>query len=231
MSDPAPTNPASSDPGSTVSAATRVWPLSVWARRGALVGLAVLVADQLSKALVLGPLNFSPEGCREAALALAGGGLDRAAAIAAIEAQHSLCRKIELSGVFDLTMVWNPGVSFGLLSAGSAVQVFGLVVFSLGLAGFMSWWLARTTRPLTALGLGLIIGGALGNVVDRALYGAVVDFLDFSGPWFRVGGFPVGFPYVFNVADAAINVGVASLVADWALEERARRAAGAAPAP
>ncbi len=224
MPEHAHTEPVQPDPSGAAPAATRLWPLSRWARRGAVLGLAVLIADQLSKALVLGPLNFSPEGCREAVLALAGGGLDRAGQIAAVEAQRSLCGALELSGVFDLTMVWNPGVSFGLLSAGSAIQVFGLVLFSLGLAGFMAWWLARATRPLTALGLGLIIGGALGNVVDRALYGAVVDFLDFSGPWLRVGGLDVGFPYVFNVADAAINVGVASLVADWALEERARRA-------
>jgi signal peptidase II len=77
--------------------------------------------------------------------------------------------------------------------------------------------------PLTVLALSLVIGGALGNVLDRVRFGAVVDFLDFSG---------LGFPWVFNVADAAINVGAALLAIEFLILRReAKLRAEAAPAP
>ena len=114
-------------------------------------------------------------------------------------------RKIELSPIFDLTMVWNRGVSFGLFSAESDIGRYGLALFALIISGLLVRWLMKTGRLMTALSFGCLIGGALGNMVDRLIYGAVVDFLDFSG---------LGFPWVFNVADAAINIGVALLVID-----------------
>lgn len=115
---------------------------------------------------------------------------------------------------FNLTMVWNRGVSFGLFAAESLWTRLLLIGFSLAIAGVIAFWLTRAERMLQALAFGLIIGGAIGNVIDRVAYGAVADFLDFSGLWF---------PYVFNVADAAISVGVAGLVLDVILNGSERK--------
>lgn len=113
--------------------------------------------------------------------------------------------RIEISGIFDLTMVWNYGVSFGMLKAGSELERWGLVALSAIISTVFAVWLARAERRLTALALGIVIGGALGNMIDRIRYGAVADFLDFSGLYF---------PYVFNIADAAITIGAAILFLD-----------------
>jgi signal peptidase II len=81
-----------------------------------------------------------------------------------------------------------------------------LTIFSLVAVVALSWWLVRSERPILGVGLGLVIGGALGNVIDRILYGAVADFFHFYAfghDW-----------YVFNVADAAITVGVVVLLLD-----------------
>lgn len=121
-----------------------------------------------------------------------------------------LGQTIEISPVFDLTYTLNTGISFGMLSGGGAR--WALTVFSIVVAGALAWWARKSTRRLFALSLGLIMGGALGNVIDRIRVGAVVDFLDFSG---------LMFPFIFNVADAAISVGVALLVLDSFLHERA----------
>lgn len=123
-------------------------------------------------------------------------------------------RILVLDPWFNLTMVWNRGVSFGLLAADLLWQRLILAAFSLLIAGFLAVWLTRAERALQAAAFGLIIGGAIGNVIDRLAYGAVADFLDFSGLWF---------PYVFNVADAAISTGVVLLLADLALEGRRDR--------
>lgn len=166
-------------------------------RLGLILAAGVFVLDQASKAWVLEVLKFSPPGC--------------------LELPHVGCRKIEISSVFDLTMVWNYGVSFGMLKAGDGIARWGLVALSLGIAGMFVWWMREATRPLTGWALGLVVGGALGNVVDRIRFGAVADFLDFNGPWFglHLGTWPVGFPWVFNVADAAITVGAALLALDF----------------
>ncbi|TRO95425.1 signal peptidase II [Glycocaulis profundi] len=116
---------------------------------------------------------------------------------------------------FNLTMVWNRGVSFGLFAADSLWQRALLIAFSLTIAGLLAVWLTKATRAMQAIAFGLIIGGAIGNVIDRVIYGAVADFLDFSGLWF---------PYVFNVADAAISVGVVALIADLIMNGEDRRA-------
>jgi signal peptidase II len=102
-------------------------------------------------------------------------------------------------------MVWNRGVSFGLLRANEDLARWGLVALSFLISGVFFWWLRGADRRLTAAALGLVIGGALGNVVDRIRFGAVADFLDFHGLWF---------PWVFNVADAAITVGAILLAVD-----------------
>lgn len=195
---------------------------------GLLVALAVIGVDQLTKWLVLGPLQFGPDACLEKAM----GRLSIEEELALKLERGYVCKSIEISSVFDLSMVWNTGVSFGLFSASNWVGRALLIGFAVGLSGVMAFWLTRTSRGLSALGLGFVIGGALGNVIDRVRFGAVVDFFNFGGPWFgwRIGDWPVGFPYVFNVADAAINVGVAILIIDWLSEERARKAASVAGA-
>lgn len=113
-------------------------------------------------------------------------------------------RHIDLLPFFDLTYVENTGASFGMLSGGLASRIV-LSVVALGVVVFLVVWLARVTRPLVATGIAFIIGGAIGNVIDRALYGYVIDFLNFSGLWF---------PWVFNLADTAINIGVGCLLFD-----------------
>lgn len=156
-------------------------------RFGLSISAIVFVLDQITKYLVLGPGRFSPPGCLEAGVN---------------------CRFIELSPIFDLQMVWNRGVSFGLLRADADLARWGLVALSFVIAGFFAWWLKGAERRLTGVALGLVIGGALGNVIDRIRFGAVADFLDFNGLWF---------PWVFNVADAAITVGAILLAADMLL--------------
>lgn len=119
--------------------------------------------------------------------------------------------KIEISGVFDLSYVENTGASFGMLSGGLASRII-LSIISAGVVVGLGYWLAGLRRKVAVAGIGLIIGGALGNLYDRLAYGYVVDFLDFSGLFF---------PWVFNVADAAINVGIGLLLLDaWLTRER-----------
>ena len=108
--------------------------------------------------------------------------------------------------VFRLTMVMNPGVSFGLLRADTALGRGLLVGAAAIVVVALVIWARRADRPLFATALGLVIGGALGNnLIDRARLGEVIDFLDFSG---------LHFPWVFNVADSAISVGVVLLLWD-----------------
>jgi signal peptidase II len=103
-------------------------------------------------------------------------------------------------------MVWNRGISYGLFQSEGAAGTILLTVFSLAAIAALSWWLLRTDRVVPALGLGLVIGGAGGNVIDRILYGAVADFFHFHAYGYHW--------YVFNVADAAITIGVIALLAD-----------------
>lgn len=106
----------------------------------------------------------------------------------------------------DFVMVWNRGVSYGLFQQTSDVGRWALVALSIAASIWLASWLRKATSRLEALSLALIIGGALGNVVDRIAYGAVADFVHLHwGEWSW---------YVFNVADAAIVVGVAALMYD-----------------
>lgn len=119
--------------------------------------------------------------------------------------------RIEISGIFDLTYVQNRGASFGMLSGGLASRIL-LSSISVAVIVGLAIWLGRLHRPIPSVGIAFIAGGALGNLIDRINYGYVVDFLDFSGLYF---------PWVFNLADAAINIGVALLLADaWLTRER-----------
>jgi len=118
---------------------------------------------------------------------------------------------IQVAPFFRLRLVWNPGVSFGLLAA-SGPGRWLLVLFAAAVVAGVGAWARGLTRPLTAVALGLIMGGALGNnIIDRVRWGKVTDFLDFSA---------LGFPWIFNLADAAINVGVAVLLLEVLLSPK-----------
>ena len=137
---------------------------------------AIIVADQLSKFWIMDVLRL-PE--------------------------HA---PLQVFGPLQLQRIWNRGFSFGLFQAPNEIARWGMVAFSVAVAVLLTLWARRAGRLLTAAGLGLLIGGAIGNAIDRARYGAVVDFIDVQ----RIGFFP----WIFNVADIAINVGVALLLLD-----------------
>jgi signal peptidase II len=163
--------------------ASRLWII------GAIIVVAVVILDQASKAWILAQPQLNALACLP---------------------DQTLCGRIDVSSWFDLTMRWNQGVSFGLLQAGGLAR-WGLVVLQLGIALGFAVWLYRVSRPVTAVALALVIGGAVGNnLFDRVRYGAVVDFLDFSSL------VPI-FPWIFNVADTAISVGAGLLLLDQLL--------------
>lgn len=113
-------------------------------------------------------------------------------------------------GPIHLTMVHNYGMSFGLLRDSDWGRWL-LIGFSILVVIGLAVWVRKAIKPLPALGIGLIIGGAIGNnLIDRVLYGYVVDFIDVSRLYF---------PWVFNVADSGISVGVALLLLDSFLSE------------
>jgi signal peptidase II len=116
-------------------------------------------------------------------------------------------------GPLSFTFIQNRGVSFGLMQAEADVVRWALVGFSLAVAAALIAWARKPERAAIAAGLGLIIGGAIGNAIDRARLGYVIDFIDVQ----RLGFFP----WVFNVADSAITVGVALLLLDSLRRERA----------
>ena len=106
--------------------------------------------------------------------------------------------------VFNLTWVENTGVSTGLLRAETEPMRWALVVATLAIALAVAVWIAREKNRWDIIALGLVLGGALGNIVDRIRFGYVVDFVHLhAGPWSF---------YVFNVADAAITIGVVILL-------------------
>jgi signal peptidase II len=111
---------------------------------------------------------------------------------------------VQLAPFFDLVLVWNQGVSYGLLQQRSELGRWALILFAFASAMALIVWLARITSALAAACIGLIIGGAIGNAIDRILYGAVADFFSLHAFGFEW--------YVFNVADTAIVAGVVGLL-------------------
>ena len=113
--------------------------------------------------------------------------------------------RIEITSFFDLRWVENTGVSLGLLSAGSVMGRWLLVAMTAAIAIFVAIWLWREKRRDDTIALALVLGGALGNILDRSRFGYVVDFADLHfGEWR---------PFlVFNVGDAAITIGVLLLL-------------------
>jgi signal peptidase II len=153
---------------------------------GIIAGLLVLAADQASKWWVLNVLNL-PD-----------------------------LRQAVLLPVLNLTMVWNRGVTFGLLTGLGAWGHVVLAVIALAVVVALGFWLRRAESRLVAAAIGAIAGGAIGNVIDRIRFGAVLDFIHahVATPW---GDFSW---YVFNVADAAIVCGVAILIIESQLSKR-----------
>ena len=113
---------------------------------------------------------------------------------------------VRIAPFFDLVMAWNPGISYSLFSAKTDTGRWMLLAATLAATLLLAVWMWRTRLTATAAGLGLVVGGALGNAWDRFAYGAVADFFHF-----HVGGFSW---YVFNVADVAISLGVLLLLLD-----------------
>jgi len=125
----------------------------------------------------------------------------------------------EFSPIVDWAMTCNLGVSFGMFSGDSPTKRWALTIFAALMVLLMLYVLAKTAEKWTRFGLGLIIGGAIGNGIDRFMHGAVTDFIS-------VEGLLPFFPWVFNIADSAITVGVMFIALDMFLEWRAEKQSG-----
>lgn len=126
--------------------------------------------------------------------------------IVSVPLQLERVRNIEILPFFDLRWTENPGVSFGMLAAETDLHRWLLVAFTAIVAAGVGFWMWRETAKGEVLALALVLGGAVGNIIDRARVGYVIDYADF-----HIGTFQ---PFlVFNVADACITIGVLLLVA------------------
>lgn len=114
--------------------------------------------------------------------------------------------RVVVTPFFDLVLVWNRGISYGLFAADSQAQVWFLVAMKTVITLVLLIWLVRNTDRLTAIALGLLIGGAIGNTLDRILHGAVVDYVSLHAAGYHW--------YVFNLADVWVVAGVALLLYD-----------------
>lgn len=112
---------------------------------------------------------------------------------------------VEILPFFSLSMVWNKGISMGL-PLGEALGKWGIIALTLGISVWLLFWLRKCERRFEATALSLILSGAIGNLIDRFVHGAVVDFI-------HLHAFDYSF-YVFNVADSAITIGVILLLID-----------------
>jgi signal peptidase II len=113
---------------------------------------------------------------------------------------------VRVTGFFNLVLVWNPGISFGIFQTGGELGRWMLVVLALAISVILVFWLRWEQRFWPKIAIWLILAGAIGNVVDRIRFGAVVDFLDFHA-------FGYHWP-AFNVADSVIVMGAAILIVD-----------------
>jgi signal peptidase II len=149
---------------------------------------------------------------------------DQIAKVAVLSHSDRLTTHSEpLTPFLDLTLRWNRGISFSLFASDSATGEAAVLGLTLAATALLAWWLSRSRLGLPVAGLGLIIGGALGNAIDRVVHGAVIDYLDLHA-------FGRHF-FVFNLADAVINIGVALLIVDLLplTRESARRHKGNPP--
>jgi signal peptidase II len=141
---------------------------------GALIALVVLLLDQGSKQWLLNGYGIAER------------------------------QPVRVAPILDLVLAWNRGISYSLFTTDSAKGPWMLLAVTLGATALLAAWLWRTDQTVTAVALGLLIGGALGNAYDRFAYGAVMDFI-----YVHAGGFSW---YIFNGADTAISIGVAVLL-------------------
>ena len=159
-------------------------------RAGVIAAVATLVLDQASKLWLLYVFELGRRGA------------------------------VKVTPFFDLVLAWNVGISFGWFQSESELAQIALMAIKVIAVVVLGIWMARSSTLLATLSLGLIIGGAVGNGIDRFLHGAVVDFalfhLDIGGKTFNW--------YVFNLADVAIVAGVAGLLYDSVLGVPAAKA-------
>jgi len=139
------------------------------------VAAIVFVLEQITKWIVLGPLNLRQT------------------------------QSVEILPIFRLNYTENHGISLGLFQASSDAMRWVLVLVTAAIAVGVAWWIGREEKRGDQIALGMVLGGALGNILDRVRHGYVVDFADLHFGDFR----PF---FIFNVADAAISIGVAILL-------------------
>ena len=149
-------------------------------RLGVIAAIAVLVLDQASKFWLVRVFDIARRGT------------------------------VKLTPFFDLVLAWNQGISFGWFQNDGAIAQLVLMAVKAVAVVVLAIWMARSRTLLATLALGLIIGGAVGNGIDRFAYGAVIDFALFH---VQIGGNTFNW-YVFNLADVAIVAGVAALLYD-----------------
>ena len=149
-------------------------------RSGVIAAVAVLALDQASKLWLLFVFDIARRGA------------------------------VAVTPFFDLVLAWNVGISFGWFQNDSQLAQISLMIIKAVAVIVLAIWMARSRTLIATLALGLIIGGAVGNGIDRFAHGAVVDFALFH---VQIGGKPFNW-YVFNLADVAIVAGVAALLYD-----------------
>jgi signal peptidase II len=149
-------------------------------RPGVIAALAVLALDQASKFWLLNVFDIAHRGV------------------------------VKVTPFFDLVLAWNVGISFGWFQNDSPLVQIILMIIKAVAVIVLAIWMARSRTLTATIALGLIIGGAIGNAIDRFAYGAVVDFAQFH---VQIGGITYNW-YVFNLADVAIVAGVAALLYD-----------------
>jgi signal peptidase II len=149
-------------------------------RPGVIAGIAVLALDQASKLWLLFVFDIGHRGA------------------------------VKVTPFFDLVLAWNVGISFGWFQNDSQIAQIALMLIKAVAVIVLAIWMARSRTLIATVALGLIIGGAIGNAIDRFAYGAVVDFALFH---VQIGGNTFNW-YVFNLADVAIVAGVAALLYD-----------------
>lgn len=132
--------------------------------------------------------------------------LDLVSKLAILEWIDPPAQGIPLTGFLAIVLVWNRGMSFGMLNTDAAAVPWILGGLAIAVSIALVWWLKRADRRLVVAGLGLVLGGAVGNLLDRVQYGAVVDFILLH---YRGWQWPA-----FNVADSAIFLGVVCLLWD-----------------
>ncbi|MBR0684637.1 signal peptidase II [Bradyrhizobium manausense] len=159
-------------------------------RAGILAAVVTLVADQASKLWLLNGFDLARRGV------------------------------VKVTPFFDLVLAWNIGISFGWLQNDGQAAQLALMAVKVVAVIALAIWMARSQTRLATVALGLIIGGAIGNGIDRLAYGAVVDFALFH---IEIGGKTYNW-YVFNLADVAIVAGVAALLYDSFLGAPAAKA-------